>query len=112
VPCWRLSDAAPSPKRDALLADAFVRLGNGQPLQALYPEAKRSLDAAAGLAKHGDVRQRAAAQNALGTLAKDTGRFHDAEAPARRALALRSKDPATDPPTWPATRQSSVRGQG
>ena len=70
----------PSPKRDELLATTHIALGTTQRLRGKYDQALDSLRSAAHIAhqSHLDPALIAAAGNALGVLAKDTGRYDDA----------------------------------
>lgn len=86
-----LLTAAPAESgRVPLLTDALVQLGDGQRAQGKYPAAARSLAAARALSETEDLEptQRAGVSNALGILAKDTGRYEEAARHYAATLAL------------------------
>jgi tetratricopeptide (TPR) repeat protein len=106
-----LAAQPPGTQRNALLADALVRLGNGQRLLARYADAEHNLDAAAVLAHHGNPRQRAAVHNARGILAKDTGRY--ATAAGHYAAARNLLEPIVGADSWElATVHHNLAGLG
>jgi len=77
-------------ERDRWLVDALLRLGSALRLDARYGVAEVTLAEALALAEQADLepQRRAACRNALGVLAKDTGRYQQAQACYSDALDL------------------------
>lgn len=92
--------APPGGERDRWLTDALLGLGNAQRRDARYLVAEATLAEALALADLADLepQRRAACHNALGVLAKDTGRYQQAQAHYVDALAILERSVGSDSP--------------
>lgn len=103
-----LRGVRPGPERNRLLCDALVRLGENARLAGRLGDAEAALQEAWTIIDTADLdgTHRAAAHNALGSLAKTTGRYAEARVHYDDALATLQTEAAAGSPTLANAHQN------